>query len=297
MGVSLQIINLQTELNYLDSVNNFQIFSDLTWPHPSTQPPTHPPNYTPIHRWRSLHRFQIFKQNWNIFISSSAIEFWMILGVPPRGWGVVRGCTPPTCTCTCMHARARTCTHVWHHREFPGIPPMGAAICMKLSCLPPCMCVRACACMCMCVGAPPNHPHPPELQGAQHQNSITLELIVIIRFCLKILYLWTFLNSYRTPPPALPPRAEETQITRITITLERIEIIQFCLKIWDPWTLLHTYRLGLMCRWGVSYHKWHFYVFDPKKCSCDPPIKKFPIFALDSIRPYLDWALRGFLTS
>ena len=30
VGVSLQIINLQTELNYLDSVNNFQIFSDLT---------------------------------------------------------------------------------------------------------------------------------------------------------------------------------------------------------------------------------------------------------------------------
>ena len=34
--------------------------------------------------------------------------------------------------------------------------------------------------------------------------------------------------------------------------------------------------------------------FDPKKCSCDPPIKIFPIFALDSIRPYLDWALRIF---
>ena len=40
VGVSLQIINLQTELNYLDSVNNFQIFSDLTWPHPLTHPPT-----------------------------------------------------------------------------------------------------------------------------------------------------------------------------------------------------------------------------------------------------------------
>ena len=41
-----------------------------------------------------------------------------------------------------------------------------------------------------------------------------------------------------------------------------------------------------MCRWGVSYHKWHFYVFDPKKCSCDAPIKKFLIFAMDSIRPF-----------
>ena len=90
------------------------------------------------------------------------------------------------------------------------------------------------------------------------------------------------------PPPPPPPS---------TITLEWIKIIKFCLKICDPLTLLHTYRLGLMCRWGVSYHKWHFYVFDPKKCSRDPPIKKFPIFALNSIRPYLDWTLRGFLTS
>ena len=98
-------------------------------------------------------------------------------------------------------------------------------------------------------------------------------------------------------PPAPPPRAEETQIGRITITLERIEIIQFCLKICDPWTLLHTYRLGLMCRWGVSYHKWHFYVFDPKKCSCDPPVKNFLVFALDPTRPCLDWQLRVILTS
>ena len=41
--------------------------------------------------------------------------------------------------------------------------------------------------------------------------------------------------------------------------------------------------------------------FGPKKvhlfCSCDPLIKFFPIFALDPIRPYLDWTLRGFLTS
>ena len=56
---------------------------------------------------------------------------------------------------------------------------MGAAICMKLSCLP-CMRVRACACMhvhaCARVcGAPPNHPlpntptpPPPEPQGAQN---------------------------------------------------------------------------------------------------------------------------------
>ena len=117
------------------------------------------------------------------------------------GWmgvGVVRGCPPHMCTC--MHM----C--IWHHREFPGIPPMGAAICMKLSCLThACLHACACACMCTCVGAPPNHPPPhpsnpptPRAAGSpKHQNSISLELIEIIWFCLKILYLWTFLNSYR----------------------------------------------------------------------------------------------------
>ena len=210
------MINLQTELNYLDSVNNFSIFSVLTWPtHQPTHPTTHAPNHTPTHGWGSLHRFQIFKRNWNISISSSAIEFWLIQGVPPLGgggvggcgWGVVRGCPPHTCTRTHTHACTRTC--IWHHREFPGIPPMGAAICMKLSCLPcthvracTCVCVRACARVC---GAPPNHPPPPYTNpptpratgSPKHQNSISLELIEIIRFCLKILYLWTFLNSYR----------------------------------------------------------------------------------------------------
>ena len=128
----------------------------------------------------------------------------MILGVPPGGWvggvggwgwGVVRGCTPPTCTCMHVHTRVYE-----QHREFPGIPPVGAAICMKLPCLP-CMHVHVCmhVCMCLCVGGtlnqppPPNtHPPPPPPRAAgsrKHQNSITLELIEIIRFCLKILYL------------------------------------------------------------------------------------------------------------
>ena len=47
----------------------------------------------------------------------------------------------------------------------------------------------------------------------------------------------------------------------------------------------------------MSYSKWHFYVFDAKKCSCDPPIKNFPIFALDPTRPYLDWQPKAILTS
>ena len=56
---------------------------------------------------------------------------------------------------------------------------MGAAICMKLSCLPHMhVCVGACMHACTCAhvcGAPPNHPPPssthplpPEPQGAQN---------------------------------------------------------------------------------------------------------------------------------
>ena len=223
------------------------------------------------------------------------------------GWGcgVVRGCPPHTCTCT------HTCTHVHTRmtsyripRDFPN---GGCHLQLKLSCL---TCICVCVHMHACAhvwGASPNHPHPhpPTLRATgspKHQNSISLELIEIIQFCLKILYLWTLLNSYRlylftldTPhPPAPPSRAEETQIRRITITFERNEIIEFRLKIWDLWTLLHTYILHLMCRWGgVSYPKRHFY---PK--SAPVTLKKnFPVFALDPIRPYLDWALRRFLTS
>ena len=181
----------------------------MFWPDPTHQP-THPPNNTPTHGWGSLHRFQIFKRNWNISISTSAIEFWLILGSPlggGGGWmwvGSGKRVPPHTCTHMHMHTCACTCTCVWHHREFPGIPPMGAAICMKLSCLP-CAHVRACVYMCTCVGAPLNHSPPPSTHpptpratgSPKHQNSISLELIEIIRFCLKILYLWTFLNSYR----------------------------------------------------------------------------------------------------
>ena len=85
-------------------------------------------------------------------------------------------------------------------------PPMGH-LQLKLSCLTcvyvcMCMCVHACACMCTCVGAPLStpHPHPPIPRAAgspKHQNSISLELMEIFQFCLKILYLGTLLDSYR----------------------------------------------------------------------------------------------------
>ena len=86
----------------------------------------------------------------------------------------------------------------------------------------------------------------------------------------------------------------DNKITKNAITFERIEIIEFHLKIWDPWTLPHTCRLQLMCRWGGVLSQMEFL---SKKCSGDPRKNFFPVFALDPIRPYLDWALRGFLTS
>ena len=179
---------VQVLLNFywflLISVNNFQIFSVLTWPHPSTHPPTHPSNYTPTHEWGILHRFQIFKRNWNILISSSAIEFWLIPGVPPFGgvgWvdrgGTLSGCLRVPHAHVHVHAHAHTCAHErWCHKGIPQDFPMGAAICMKLSCLYMYACVRVCMrAHAHMHGAPPKHPdrvpflsthpHPPKRRG------------------------------------------------------------------------------------------------------------------------------------
>ena len=173
VGVSPQIINLQTELNYLDSVNNFQIFSDLTWPHPSTHPPTHQIIHPPMGGevstdFKSSNRIEI---SWLVQVllnfewfrgSPLGVGGW-VDGVGGGGW-VDGGEGGERVHPTYMHMHAHARMHVWHHREFPGIPPMGAAICMRLSCLPR-MCVRACMCMHVhvCGGHPPTtpHPHPP----------------------------------------------------------------------------------------------------------------------------------------
>ena len=86
----------------------------------------------------------------------------------------------------------------------------------------------------------------------------------------------------------------DNKITKNAITFEWIKIIEFRLKIWDPWAFPHTCRLQLMCKWGGVLSQMAFL---SKKCSGDPRKYFFPVFALDPIRPYLDWALRGFLTS
>ena len=78
---------------------------------------------------------------------------------------------------------------------------------------------------------PPDAPNPsgpsPEPQGAagspNHWKFISPELIEIIRFCLKNLYLWTFLNSSRlmlntldTPTHLPHPNgAEEAEILKM----------------------------------------------------------------------------------
>ena len=161
---------------------------------------------------------------------------------------------------------------------------------------------------------PPNPSAPfPEPQGAagspNHQKFISPELIEIIQFCLKNLYLWTFLNSSRltlitlhTPhPPAPPSWSRRSRNLKNSIKRERIKIIEFRLKICDPWALLHTYRLHLICRWGGVPFQMALLCFGPKKVQgfycCDSLDKKFLVFALDPTRPCLDWQLSTFLTS
>ena len=85
----------------------------------------------------------------------------------------------------------------------------------------------------------------------------------------------------------------DNKIAKNAITFEQIKIIEFHLKIWDPWTLpTHVH-----CNWcvggGCSIPNCIFI----QKVLQWPSKKFFPVFALDPIRPYLDWALRGFLTS
>ena len=102
-------------------------------------------------------------------------------------------------------------------------------------------------------------------------------------------------------PPAPPSWSRRSPNLKNSIKCEWIKIFEFCLQICDPWALVHTYRLGLMYRWGGVPSQKALLCFEPKKvhvyCSCDSVDKKFPIFALDSTRPCLDWHLRGFLTS
>ena len=204
----------------------------MTWPHPSTHPPTHPPTHQTIHPPMGGEVYTDFKSSNGIEISRLVevlLNFDWFRGSPPGGWGGgwmgVGGGERVYPTHVHMHIHARMHTHA-HARarafdiigNFQGFPQWGWPFAWNYHAYHACMCVRVCACvcvgvrappcMCTCVGGTPStHPptptpstHPPTPRAAgspKHQNSISLELIEIIRFCLKILYLWTFLNSYR----------------------------------------------------------------------------------------------------
>ena len=175
MGNSSQISNLQTELKYLDKLKCYWILSDSESPPP----------------WGG--------GGWT--------------DGDGGGYGCVRGVP-------CMHAHAHTHTHT--HTRMHAYTHMHVkhAKHAKHGCLHVgghlqflymYKCVCACVCMCVpahvCVWAghppmtpdapPPTCPLPRAAGSPKHQNSISPELIEIIRFCLKIIYLWTFLNSYR----------------------------------------------------------------------------------------------------
>ena len=243
MGNSPQIPNLQTESKYLDSFKSYCIFTNLG-------------GYPPGGGWVGV---------WG----------WGWVGASPTHMCMCTNASIRMCAHTCMHVEhdKHGCLHGGSHLQFPNMFILA---------------FRACACMHMhvhmsrdtppCPQMPPNPSVPSvEPQGAagcpNHQKFISPELIEIIRFCLKNLYLWTFLNSSRltlitldTPhPPAPPPWSWRSRNLKNAIKREWIKIIEFRLKICDPWALLHTYRLDLMCRWGVSHPKWHFYVLGPKK--------------------------------
>ena len=115
---------------------------------------------------------------------------WMGVGVGMGVWGVSHACTH-----THTHMHTRTHMHVKHAKH--GCLPVGGHLQFLYMYKCACVHVHACTCMCMHVGTPPMPPDAspptcplPRAAGSpKHQNSISPELIEIIQFCLKILYL------------------------------------------------------------------------------------------------------------
>ena len=193
----------------------------MTWPHPSTHPTTHPPTQPPIATHPTTHpqmgnssqisnlqtelKYLDKLKCYRILSDSGGpprwgvADGWMGLGVGMGVWGVSHARTHAH---TCAHTHTRTHAHTCMLNMLNMDASMLAAICNS---------IHVCVCMCVhvhsCGDTPmppdtPRHPPPtcplPRAAGSpKHQISITLELIEIIRFCLKILYLRTFLNSYR----------------------------------------------------------------------------------------------------
>ena len=111
------------------------------------------------------------------------------VGGVSEGWGV----SPHICTHMCTHAHA--CKRMY--RNCKWLPTWRHPCLSCLTCICMCACMHACACVCACVHVtPPTHPcplpppstHLPPPRGTPgiSKNLITLELIKIFQFRLKI---------------------------------------------------------------------------------------------------------------
>ena len=153
MGNSSQISNLQTELKYLDKLKCYQILSDFGGPSP----------------WGGGR--------------------WV------DGNGGRYGCVGRCPMHARMHTHMHACTCMLNMLNMLNMDAsMLAAICNSIHV---CVCVSVHVHVCTCMWEHPHAPrHPPPTcplpraaGSPKHQISITLELIEIIRFCLKILYV------------------------------------------------------------------------------------------------------------
>ena len=176
---------------------------DLT---PPINPPNHPSNHQTTHPLMDGEFFTDFKSS-NELKYLDKLKCYRILsdsrGPPPWGggrWvdggGGWHGCVwGVSCMHTCTHMHTHTHMHVKHAKH--GCLHVGGHL--QFLYMYKCVCVHvcACACMCVCVGTaphaprcpPPTCPLPRATGSPKHQNSISPELIEIIQFCLKILYL------------------------------------------------------------------------------------------------------------
>ena len=144
----------------------------MIWPDPTHQPKTHPSTHQIIQPPMGEGVSTDFKSSNRIEISRLVqvlLNFEWFRESPLGVGGWVDGVGGWWKNASKQHAHACACMHVWHHREFPGIPPLGVPICMKLPCLPR-MHVHVCVCMCTCVGAPLNHPPPPNTHPLHPQE-------------------------------------------------------------------------------------------------------------------------------
>ena len=98
-----------------------------------------------------------------------------------------------------------------------------------------CVCKRACAHV---HGGAPTQPQPQWVKTCEiTKNLIKLDLIEIIRFCLKIYDLWTHSHLWIDLWVGgwVDGWVSSCQIIKNRVNRHLIEIIQFYLKIYDLW--------------------------------------------------------------